>query len=349
MIQVILSKHFLRKAIWKYTIHVGYLIKLLIFQKCRLIYNYLATLILSEEREKTAFADTQCSQGSFMNNPTQPEFSSVSKPIDISKVSNYHLTSDLLLSKSHLNDASSSINLGHVFNKPSSDANKNTIYFVQDSAISNSISLTGIQKESSSFNCSNSTVSVATNKTVEKSYNSLTEALSLPPTQVSPAKSLPYVQTLITTSGPLISSATVTTEFLSPVTANSSQDTVTILDKDANTVNISHVHENDKSSGQLSSCSADIPIVSASQSASQVSSQVLSLNPTQLPVSQAEPEPFIPPIDTVILPINSKTTFSSLLERPLKKPKFENGLRKQILQVLEEPSFWDFVSASNLP
>lgn len=44
------------------------------------------------------------------------------------------------------------------------------------------------------------------------------------------------------------------------------------------------------------------------------------------------------------LPIKNKGYFSSSSERPIKKLNFGNDLRKRIVQVLQEPSFWDFVS-----
>jgi hypothetical protein len=254
-----------------------------------------------------------------------------------------------LLDKFQFNDASASIDLGYLLNKSSSNVEENSNYSVQESAISGSTSTKSIQKETPCCNSSNLSAHVINDKATDENYNSLTEISLLPATQFTPIQSVSNVEISVSSSGPLISSATVTTEFPLPVTANISQNAITILDKKANTMNSSCIYENEESLGQLGSCSADIPIADISQSDLKINSQVLASNLIQLPVSQAEPKALIPPVDTVFLPINSKMGSSNFLKRPLKKPKFENGLRKRILRVLEEPSFWDFVSAANLP
>lgn len=300
------------------------------------------------EIKKTTFAVTKSSYKSLMDGTTQPEFSSVGKSIDFSKAPNTPLPSGLLLNRFQSNDVSPSMNLECFSNKSSSDTKGNSNHSAQDSAINGSSLITNIQKEAPSCNNPNLSAHVISGKAGGENYNSRTEISSLSAIQFTPIQSVPNVRTSVNFSNPPFPSSIATTESPLPVTANSSQNDIIILDG-VNTTNSSCVHENEKFSGQLGSCSADVPITSNFQSAFQISSQVLGLNATQLPASQAESEPLIPPVDAVSLPINSKLTSSSFLKRPLKKPNFENDLKKRILRVLEEPSFWDFVSSANLP
>lgn len=281
-----------------------------------LINKHIATPLpfLIPENRELATVNEKPSNSSIISKPIQSTSSNASQSLIFSDPSSYFISNSGVANKN-------------------SNLEENVTNTVRDPVVSNAALNTTEQPKIDLIDNSTLFLQETIDFTTEE-HDALLEVLSQ---SGNTSQSISNIESSVTLSGPSQFSKT-SDEFIVSTPVQSSKTAFSDSQKANDILNTSWLREINVSSSQPSTNHESSLTNECSQNSLQANSQIPTSTLTQPSISSKAFE------NMNSLPIKSKGYFSSSSERPIKKLNFGNDLRKRIVQVLQEPSFWDFVS-----